>query len=72
MGAEIYRKEGDRITFPTLVDVSTFREGPIDLAAAEPFGQPNESGGLRPVQSLDEVCEIARKAAVSTKRLFDL
>ena len=72
MATEIFRIEGDRITFPTLVDVSTYREEPVDLAAPEPFSQSNEPGGLRSVQSLDEVCEIAQRAATDTKRLFGL
>ena len=65
--------ERKRTIFPSLNNVSGIDEKPVEMASSsEPFGQRNESGGLRKVESLDEVCEIARGAAEDVRRLFRL
>ena len=67
---KIIRISGDRVEFLNLVDVSSLESRPVSLPVPGPFGQLNEFGGLRHVGSLDEVCEIARQAAVETGNLL--
>ena len=66
----VIRISEERVEFPTLVDVSSLESKPVSLPVPGSFGQPNEFGGLRHVRSLDEVCEIARRAAVETESLL--
>lgn len=66
----VFQIEDDRIYFPTLTDVSSLEEKPINFPAPAPFSQKNEPGGLRPVQSLDEVDSIAQNSAEMLKALI--
>lgn len=72
-GRKVYEVRGNRLHFPTLRDVGNTHTEAVDLQAPpEPFGQPDESGGMRRVSSMDEVCEIASGAAARTKRRFGI
>ena len=62
----VYREEGGRLLFPTLRNISGLEAGEVSLAAPKSFGQPNEHGGLRSVNSLDEVCALASEASQET------
>ena len=64
--------DGRTIVFTTLRDVSGTTPAKIVVDAPAEFGQSNETGGLRPVSSLEEVSDIAREAARRTRRLFGL
>ena len=72
-GRQVYEVCGNRLRFPTLRDVGNIDAKTVDLPTSpEPFGQANESGGMRRVSSLEEVCEIASEAAARTKRRFGI
>ena len=65
-----FRIDGDKIVFTTLKDVSGMTREDIALEMPNPFGQPNERGSLRPVETLNEISDLARHAAKATKELF--
>ena len=64
----------DIITFHYLTDIGALngQPQPVELPASNFFEQGNEPSGLRSIESLEDVCTIAREAAAETKRLFDL
>ena len=63
-------KEGKMIKFLTLFDVSNPAPGEQVMAEAQAFRQPNDPGNLAPVNSLQDVCERADRAASITLALF--
>lgn len=66
----VFRRENGRILFHTLRDAGKLDPEIIEVPEPESFNQANESGGLRHVESLEEVCEIAMHAADETKKFL--
>ena len=67
---QIFKIKGDTVHYLQLRQASIEADAFVTTAKGRgEFHQPNSAGGLRPIHSFEEACELGQRAAMRLKEL---